>query len=144
MTLFLLGVRTAVRTYASSKHRGKNHPKKALNRTPGGGVGFHVSEAYRPTTTSPHSLAEDKAAALAYNESKEGAASSILSIEDLRRKVNAKKNVEKVIQQVTSENEDPLIRQAYEELEDEDRIRRGLAPLRRAPPGKLRVKWDSL
>lgn len=74
----------------------------------------------------------------------EAPAEGILSIEEMRRKVNAKKNVEKVIQQLTSENEDPLIRQAYEELEDEDRIRRGLAPLRRAPPGKLKVKWDSV
>lgn len=66
-----------------------------------------------------------------------------MSIEALRRKVNAKKNVEKVIKELSSENEDPLIRQAYEELEDEDRIRRGLAPLKRAPPGKLKTGWQS-
>lgn len=87
-------------------------------------------------------MVDDKAAALAYNEAMDKESDGVVSIEEMRRKVNAKKNVEKVMQQLTSENEDPLIRQAYEELEDEDRIRRGLAPLRRAPPGKLKAKWD--
>jgi len=81
---------------------------------------------------------------LAHTEAQEAAPVGIPSIEEVRRKANAKRNVEKVLQQLTSENEDPLIRQAYEELEDEDRMRRGLAPLRRAPPGKLRITWDSV
>lgn len=79
---------------------------------------------------------------MAYNEAMESSTDlKSLSIEEVRRKANAKLNVEKVKQQLTFENEDPLIRQAYEELEDEDRVRRGLAPLRRAPPGKLKGRW---
>lgn len=87
-------------------------------------------------------MVDDKAAAMAYTEAAEVETSAIPTIEEMRRKVNAKKNVEKVIKQLATENEDPLIRQAYEELEDEDRLRRGLSPLRRAPPGKLKGGWN--
>ena len=87
---------------------------------------------------------EDKAAMLAYNEAMEAVAPEIPSIEEVRRKANAQKNVEKVMRELSHENEDPLIRQAYEELEDEDRMRRGLAPLKRAPPGKLKIGWDKV
>lgn len=61
------------------------------------------------------------------------------SIESVRRKASVAQNLEKLQLMFRMENEDPLIRQAYEELEDEDRIRNGLPPLRRAPPGVLRL-----
>jgi hypothetical protein len=99
-----------------------------------------LSDSYRPSVPTPHAFNGDAAAEIAYNESLESDDGSIPSIEEVRRKVNAKKNVEKLISQISSENEDPLIRQAYEELEDEDRIRRGLAPLKRAPPGKIKSR----
>lgn len=101
---------------------------------------FHLADSYRPNVPTPHALIDDDIALSAHEEAsmKSSSTSHIPSIEEVRRKATAQKNLEKVIAQVTSENEDPLIRQAYEELEDEDRLRRGLAPLRRAPPGKLK------
>lgn len=108
------------------------------------GPKFHITKAYRPSVPEPHSLQEDKAAMVSYMEAMDTVSADIPSIEEVRRKVNAKKNVEKVMRQLSHENEDPLIRQAYEELEDEDRMRRGLAPLKRAPPGKLKIGWDQV
>lgn len=125
---------------------GRGYAKKPAYRKPyvprPAGPTFHNPESYRPAVPDRHSYIEDEAAKEAYKVAEETEkASSAVSIEDLRRKVNAKKNLEKVMKQLSTENEDPLIRQAYEELEDEDRIRRGLGPLRRAPPGKLRAGY---
>lgn len=132
-----------VRMYAKKKGSQAYTPKKVVKNYDEGPK-YHITKAYRPTVPEPHSLQDDKAAMVSYMEAMDTVSADIPSIEEVRRKVNAKKNVEKVMRQLSHENEDPLIRQAYEELEDEDRMRRGLAPLKRAPPGKLKIGWDQV
>lgn len=53
----------------------------------------------------------------------------IQSIEEVRRRALLKKDGEKLKLKVQEDALDPLIRQAYDELEDEDRVRQGLPPI---------------
>lgn len=125
------------RTYAKKKNKGPR------NVAPW----FHLPKDYRPAIPEPHDLSQDIAAALAEREeiTKSAEKTDIaLSIEEVRRKANIKKNMEKLLEDLATQNEDPIIRRAYEELEDEERMKKGLPALKRAPPGRLRYKHDIL
>lgn len=109
------------------------------------GTEYHLPKNYRPSIPTPHNLSEDLAAALAEREviAKETETADIsLSIDEVRRKANIKKNMEKLLEDLATQNEDPIIRRAYEELEDEERAKKGLPPLKRAPPGRIRYKHE--
>ena len=127
-----------MRNYVNKKYDSKAKSKARLNMNEE--AAFHLPQKYRPSIPTPHSLEEDMAAAIAQQEAEKEQKNKPQTIEDLRRKAGAHKEMEKLLQELHYENEDPLIRQAYEELEDEDRRRKGLPPLKRAPPGKIAKK----
>jgi hypothetical protein len=52
-----------------------------------------------------------------------------LSIDEVRRRARLRKDADKLKAQLAEETMDPLLKQAYEELEDERRISMGLPPI---------------
>lgn len=123
----------------------KKTTSSVANKGPRLAVKFALPKNYRPTIPEPHDLSQDIAAQIAAQEELLKEKTDVtLSIEEVRRKANIKKNMEKLLSDLATENEDPIIRRAYEELEDEERLKKGLPPLKRAPPGRLRYSTDIL